>query len=120
VTGQRNFVGENPPRGAAISYYLKSGGGDVKLSISDFNGKPIRTLTATSKPGINRVMWNLAPDPPQGQGGGQGGFGGGGGGGRGGGGGAVPAGTYLVTLSVSGKTMTKPLTILEDRWLNER
>jgi hypothetical protein len=118
VTGQRNFEGENPQRGAAIHYYLKSGGGDVKLSISDFNGKPIRTLTSTAKPGINRIMWNLAPDPPQGRGGGQGG--GGGGGGRGGGGAAVPPGTYLVTLSVSGKTLTKPLTILEDQWLNER
>ena len=48
VTGQRNFVGENPQRGAAIHYYLKSGG-DVKLTIGDFNGKPIRTLTATAK-----------------------------------------------------------------------
>ena len=117
MTGQRNFEGENPQRGAAIHYYLKSGGGDVKLSISDFNGKPIRTLTATAKPGINRVMWNLNPDPPQGGGGG--GFGGGGGG-RGGGGGGVEPGTYLVTLSVGGKTISKPVTVLQDRWLNER
>jgi photosystem II stability/assembly factor-like uncharacterized protein len=116
VTGQRNFEGENPQRGAAIQYYMKSGGGDVKLTISDFNGRAIRTLNATSRPGINRVMWNLSPDPQGGQEGGRGG----GGGGRGGGGGAVPPGTYLVSLTVGGKTQTKPLTVLEDQWLNQR
>ena len=119
VTGQRNFVGENPQRGAAIHYYLKSGGGNVKLTISDFNGRQIRTLNATSKQGLNRVMWNLNPDPPQGQG--QGGGGGGGGGGRGGGGGGVDPGTYLVTLTVgSEKPISKPVTVLQDRWLGER
>ena len=39
VAGQKVFVGENPPRGGAISYYLKNGGGDVKLTIADFNGR---------------------------------------------------------------------------------
>ena len=115
VTGQRNFEGENPPRGAAIHYYLKSGGGDVKLTIADFNGRTIRTLNATARPGINRVMWNLSAEPAEGRGGQ-----GGGGGGRGGGGGAVPPGTYLVSLTVGGKTSTKPLTVLEDQWLNQR
>jgi hypothetical protein len=119
VTGQKVFIGENPARGAAIHYYLKSGGGDVKLTISDFNGRTIRTLNATSRAGINRVMWNLSPDPQGGQGG-QGGQFGGGGGGRGGGGGAVAPGTYLVSLTVGGKTQTKPLTVLEDQWLNQR
>jgi hypothetical protein len=61
-------------------------------------------------------MWNLAPQPPQGQ---QGGGGGGGGGGRGGAG-AVEPGTYIVTLEVGGKKLTKPLQVLQDRWLNER
>ena len=62
-------------------------------------------------------MWTLTPDPPQGQGQGQGG---GGGGGRGGGGGTVEPGTYLVTLTVAGKTLTKPMTVLQDQWLGER
>ena len=45
VGGQKNFIGENAPRGAAISYYLKSAaGGDVKISIADVNGRVIRTL----------------------------------------------------------------------------
>jgi photosystem II stability/assembly factor-like uncharacterized protein len=117
VGGQRHFIGENPARGAAISFYLKSPG-EVKLAIADVNGRTIRDITAQGTAGINRVMWNLAPNPPQGQGGGQGGFGGGGG--RGGGGAGVPVGTYIVTMTAGGTTSTKPLTILEDRWLSER
>ena len=39
IGGQKNFVGENAPRGTAISYYLKSGANDVKLSIVDAPGR---------------------------------------------------------------------------------
>lgn len=118
VGGQKNFIGENPSRGAAVHYYLKAAG-EVKLAIADGSGRTIRTITSSGKPGINRAMWNLAPDPPQGQGAGQGGFAGDGGRG-GGGGGGVSAGTYIVTMTAVGKTSTKPLIILEDRWLGER
>jgi len=117
--GQKAFVGENPPRGAMISYYLKSAAsGDVKITIADATGRTIRTIDGTKEQGINRVNWNLTPQPPAGRGQG-GGFGGGGGGGRGGVP-AVDAGTYIVTLSVNGKTMTKPVSVLQDFWLNER
>ena len=114
VGGQKVFVGENAPRGAAINYYLKSAtSGDVKITIADGTGRAIRTLDGPKSAGINRVAWNLAPQPAQGQAGG--GFGGG----RGGGG-AVEPGTYYVTLEVGGKKYSKPLQILQDRWLNER
>ncbi len=117
VGGQKVFVGENAPRGTAISYYLKSApAGDVKLTIADVTGKVIRNLDGTKNAGINRVTWNLAPNPPPGAP--QGGFGGGGG--RGGFAPSVEPGTYLVTLSVGGKTYTKPVTVLQDRWLGER
>jgi hypothetical protein len=116
VGGQKVFIGENAPRGAAINYYLKSAaGGDVKITIADVNGRTIRTLDAPKAAGINRVMWNLAPQPAAG---GQG-FGGGFGGGRGGGV-AVEPGTYIVTLDVAGKKFSKPLQIVADRWLSER
>jgi hypothetical protein len=116
VGGQKAFVGENAPRGAAINYHLKSAaGGDVKITIADATGKVIRNLDGTKTAGINRVMWNLAPNPPAG-----GQPFGGGGGGRGGGAPAVEAGTYVVTLSVGGKTLTKPVTVLQDRWLGEK
>ena len=110
--GQRAFVGENPQRGTMISYYLKTAAtGDVKIIIADATGKTIRTFDGPKDQGINRVNWNLGPQPlATGRG-----FGGGG---RGG---AVPVdpGTYIVTLSANGKTLTKPLTVLQDIWLNE-
>ena len=116
--GQKAFAGENPLRGSMISYYLKSAAsGDVKITIADGSGRTIRTIDGTKEQGINRVNWNLTPQPPAGRG--QGGGFGGGGGGRGGAS-AVDAGTYLVTLTVAGKTMTKPVTVLQDIWLNER
>ncbi len=112
--GQKAFVGENPPRGTNISYYLKSAAtGDVKITIADATGKVIRTLDGTKDQGINRVNWTLTPQPL-----GRGGPGGFGGGGRGGA--TVDSGTYLVTLAVNGKTYTKPLSVLQDTWLNER
>ncbi len=116
VGGEKVFVGENAPRGTYISYYLKSASsGDVKISIADAAGKVIRTIDGTKQAGINRVSWNLAPNPPPAAAG----RGGGGGGGRGGPP-AVDAGTYIVTLTVNGKTYTKPVTVQQDRWLEER
>jgi photosystem II stability/assembly factor-like uncharacterized protein len=114
VGGQKVFIGENAPRGTSIDYYLKSAAsGDVKISIADATGKVVRTLDGTKHAGINRVLWNLAPNPPANPPAG-------GGGGRGGQPPAVDAGTYIVTLTAAGKTMVKSVTVVEDRWLNER
>ena len=50
--GQKAFVGENPPRGSMISYYLKSAAsGDVKITIADGTGRTIRTMTARKSRG---------------------------------------------------------------------
>jgi hypothetical protein len=109
--GQKAFVGENPARGTTISYYLKAAvTGEVKITIADATGRTIRTYDAPKDQGINRVNWNLGPQPL----GARAGFGGGRGGIT------VDPGTYIVTLSVNGKTYTKPLTVLQDIWLNER
>jgi len=89
----------------------------VKITIADATGRTIRSIDGTKDQGINRVNWTLTPQPPGGRGGG--GAGGGFGGGRGG----LPQvdpGTYIVTLSVGEKKLTKPLTVLQDVWLNER
>jgi photosystem II stability/assembly factor-like uncharacterized protein len=113
--GQKAFSGENPPRGAAISYYLKSApSGDVKIAIADATGRTLRTIDGTKRAGINRVTWNLTAQGGQGAGGGFAG----GRGGRGGGA-AVAAGTYIVTLDVGGKQLTKAVTVLEDVWMRE-
>ena len=116
LAGQRHFVGENQPRGASISYFLKTPvTGEVKITIADATGRVVRALDGTRTAGINRVQWNLSPTPASGAGGG---------GGGGGGGFAAPPvvepGTYVVTLSVNGRTISKSLAVLEDRWLGER
>jgi hypothetical protein len=112
VGGQKVFVGENAPRGTAISYYLKSAStSDVKITITE-GARVVRTLEGTKNAGINRVWWNLAETPETGQqagrGGGRGGFA------------QVRPGTYQVTLEAAGKKITKPLEVLRDEWLSER
>ena len=53
-------AGQNPPYGAAISYYLKAApSGDVRIRIEDSRGQTVRTLTGTKSVGINRVTWDL-------------------------------------------------------------
>jgi hypothetical protein len=117
VTGQMVFSGEPAERGTFISYYLRNAAsGDVKITITDAAGRVMRNLDGSRDAGINRVLWNLAPNPPAGgRGGGRGG-----GGGGGGGGGSVDPGTYLVTLTVGNLTLTKTVEVLEDRWMDER
>ena len=84
----------------------------MKITIADATGRAIRTLDGTKRAGINRVMWNLTAQPgagwpgwrrirrPRRR--------------R-----AVAAGTYIVTLDVGGKKLTKPVTVLEDVWMRE-
>jgi hypothetical protein len=83
----RRPVGENPPPGAILNYYLlTSPKGEVTLQISDSQGKPVRTLSSVQKKedeqppewpdqvkemktipaaeGMNRYVWNLRYDDP--------------------------------------------------------
>ncbi len=121
VGGAKHFRGANPPGGTAISYYLKAAAsGDVKIQITDMNGAVIRDLPGTKEAGLNRVQWNLSPNPPP-QPEGQEGRGGRGGGRGGRGGGpafvnpqAVDPGTYVVKLSVGGKELVKTVVVEPD------
>jgi len=122
VGGSKLFRGQNPPPGTAITYYLKSApAADVKITISDYSGKVVRTLVGTNEVGLNRVQWNLRSDPPPRPIGG--GFGGGGGGGGGFGGifnQGLPleAGTYVVKVSVAGTDLTTKVVVENDPGLN--
>jgi photosystem II stability/assembly factor-like uncharacterized protein len=62
VEGAKHYRGQNPPRGTAISYWLKAAAtGPVRLSISDVTGTEIRSITGTPHAGLNRIQWDLAP-----------------------------------------------------------
>ncbi len=132
---KRQPVGENPPAGAIVSYYLKSAPKDkdkdeVKLEILDAQGSVIKTYSSIKKaevegpsewpdvqklneqlpaePGINRFPWNLRYEDPV----------------------KIPGaffesdigpkgamalpGTYQVKLTVAGKSQTVPLELKLD------
>lgn len=56
-------IGQNPPYGASINYYLKSKPeGEVKIAITDKEGQIVKTIEGTKNVGINRVWWNLRYD----------------------------------------------------------
>ena len=61
IKTDRSFVnGQNPPDGAAISYYLKEKSKDsVELLVYRSSGELVQKLKAKNQPGIQRVWWNL-------------------------------------------------------------
>jgi photosystem II stability/assembly factor-like uncharacterized protein len=61
------FIGDNPPGGAAITYYLKKRHifGTLKLEILDASGKVIQTLPTTKRKGLNRLYWGMRLKPPK-------------------------------------------------------
>jgi photosystem II stability/assembly factor-like uncharacterized protein len=123
-------VGENPPYGADINYYLKAAQpSDVTITIVDAKGQAVRTLKGPGAPGLHRVTWDLrntpservvfrtsplyAPDirvGPDGIREESGGFGGGGGGLTI----LQPPGGYAVKLSAGGRDLTAQLRVLKD------
>ncbi|MFB6271608.1 MAG: hypothetical protein ABEL51_01815 [Salinibacter sp.] len=63
-TAQSEYVGENPPYGASISYYLSPGQNtNVHLEILNGENEVIRELKAQDEPGVNRVYWDFRIDP---------------------------------------------------------
>ncbi|MGQ0734014.1 MAG: VPS10 domain-containing protein [Acidobacteriota bacterium] len=118
-------VGDNPPYGASINYYLKaSPAGPVTVSILDGQNQVVRTLNAPRAAGLNRVSWDLRNEPtrevrmrtspayapevrvgPDGtrpaQGAGRLSW-------------LMPPGAYTVRLSVGGKVLTQKLEVRKD------
>jgi hypothetical protein len=122
VGGGKNFRGQNPEPGSAISYWLKSDASSVQITISDISNNTVRTIDGTKTAGLNRVQWNLqrgaaapanargaegAPGTAAAQGGG------GGGRGRGGFAAVVAPGTYLVKVTVDGKLIGTKTVVVE-------
>ncbi len=70
------FIAPNPPMGAVITYWLREyTDEEVKISIARAGsgdsggggggGHVVRKLTGTSRPGLNRVVWDLMPEKDQ-------------------------------------------------------
>ena len=56
------YRGENPPEGAAITYWLRDLGDEApSLSIASAEGQPVATFPLPRTPGLGRVVWNLRP-----------------------------------------------------------
>lgn len=117
-------VGENPPGGALINYWLPEGAGPVGITIRDAGGAEVVSFRSddagakkpSAKAGMNRFVWDLrtaAPTkidssmaPMKGkalmpEGDGQPGV-------------TVVPGSYTVELSVGGATQSAPLTVVKD------
>jgi len=117
--GASTWLGENPPAGAMINYFLKAeppatGAPAVTITIADASGTVVNRITERGRAGVNRVIWDLNWANPAGMA-----AGGGRGGGRGGGA-RLPAlpGKYTVTLTAAGKTISKPLELRGDPDVN--
>ena len=67
VEGDATFVGDNPPNGAVITYYLRTRHtyGPIKLEVLDAQNKHVAWLSPSKHRGINRVLWNMRVDGPR-------------------------------------------------------
>ncbi len=62
---QPRFVGTNPPSSAQIFYSLNAPAKKVELRIFDIEGKVLRVLKGSGKPGLNRIEWDTRKDAPK-------------------------------------------------------
>ncbi|HXQ31444.1 MAG TPA: hypothetical protein VN790_05705 [Steroidobacteraceae bacterium] len=65
--GDAKFRGQNPPDGAVINYYQRTRHvfGRLKLEVFDSAGTLVDTLPATTRKGINRVVWSMQVAAPR-------------------------------------------------------
>jgi hypothetical protein len=88
--GDRYTPTDNEPNAMAVTYYLRDQKDhSVAIRITDLSGQPVRTLTATSRQGLNTVMWNMSNQAGREQ----------------------PAGDYRVTVEIDGRTIARTATI---------
>ena len=60
--GNKIYVADNPPYGAALTYRLPTGDArrdTTRIVITNVKGEVIKTLTGAGGPGVHRVMWDL-------------------------------------------------------------
>jgi hypothetical protein len=64
-TGSRQFVGQNPPRGATLDFFLPKKADKLSLKVLDLRGKLVRELDMAKEKeaGLHRVGWDLVSGP---------------------------------------------------------
>jgi photosystem II stability/assembly factor-like uncharacterized protein len=110
VNGAAAFVGENPKDGAVITYYQRTRQlfGKLRIEVLDGSGAVIDELPASSRRGLNRVLWTMhrrAPHVPPAVQLAQAGTTGP----------RVPPGSYSIRMVKDGKSYTLPLVVGIDR-----
>jgi hypothetical protein len=103
-------VGENPKDGAVITYYQRTRQlfGKLRIEVLDGSGAVIDELPASTRRGLNRVLWTMhrrAPHVPPAVQLAQAGTTGP----------RVPPGSYTIRMVKDGKSYTMPLTVGLDR-----
>lgn len=63
--GDRRFIGQNPARGAQIYYSLAAAASNVRLTVTDLNGRALRELDTKTEAGLHHVAWDLTIAPPR-------------------------------------------------------
>ncbi len=71
----RRFVGQNPPSGASVYYWLPKKAERVSLKVIDVEGNVVRDIRASGEAGLHHLTWDLARVAPR-LPGSRGGFGG--------------------------------------------
>jgi len=66
ANGAAAFVGDNPASGAVITYYQRTRHlfGKLRIEVLDSSGKLIDELPASTRRGLNRVVWTMHRRPP--------------------------------------------------------
>jgi photosystem II stability/assembly factor-like uncharacterized protein len=98
--GNKPFVGDNPPYGAVLWYYLKSPPTEqVHLRIADPLGNLVAELTGSGEAGVHQVVWRLnriaqhgdsSPSP-------------------------IASGDYVVTLALGSQTQSRKLHVAAEK-----
>ncbi len=65
--GDATYIGENPPPGAVITYYLRARHlyGPIQIEVLDGQGKVVDVIPASTRRGLNRVTWTMQHKPPR-------------------------------------------------------
>ncbi len=66
ANGAAAFVGDNPAGGAVMTYYQRTRHlfGKLRIEVLDSNGELIDELPASTRRGLNRVVWTMHRRPP--------------------------------------------------------